>query len=94
MQTSFAEQFPDSFVAVSLAQGFDALFNRWKPNLLVRRDCFCTGAIHGVVGQHQMGQADQMQVIDDRSFMQHLVFAKPRLCSKSLNITSILQRRS
>lgn len=62
MQASFPKQFSDSLVSMGPAQGFDALFNGREPNLLVRLDGLCTGAIHCVVGQHQMGQADQMQV--------------------------------
>lgn len=94
MQRSISEEPSDSLVAHGLTQVGDALLDGPKPNLRVRLRCFYTGSVHGVVGQQQMGQADQMQVIDDCSFMQHLIFAQPQALLQVLEQTSMSSRCS
>jgi hypothetical protein len=74
----------DLFFGSPLAQAREALAHGRQLDLLVGLPCFCTDVLYGVVGQQQMGQATDVQVIDDLVGLQHLIIAQAQVLGQFL----------
>ena len=92
--TLSSEQFPQLIVSKVVAQGVESFVHSRQGDIRVRLPGLYTDSVHAVVGQHQMGQAAQVEVSLDRILAQHLVITQPQVAPPFLNKTSIAHRFS
>ena len=71
--TLSSEQLTNLIVSKPVTQGVEASAHRRQGHFRVRLPGLRTDSVHAVVGQHQMGQAAQLEVSLDRILAQHLV---------------------
>ena len=79
-----SEQLANLSVSKLVAQSVEAFVHGWQGHLHVRLPGLCTNSVCAVVGQHQMGQAAQVEVSLDSILAQHLVITQPQVTPQFL----------
>ena len=74
----------DLFAFDLLTQVFDSLSEFRQRDLMICLPGLCTNSAQRVVGQHEMGQTDQMQVSSDSLPLLHALFAQTQFAAQFL----------
>src|SRR5574341_2526903 len=66
------------------SQGFESLVQGGQDDLCVRLPSLCTDGVHAVVGQHDVNQAAQVQVMHNAPVREHVLIAQSQVAFQFL----------